>query len=287
MLLTCVYSVISWLRRFLRFPVVSSITAASLCDYKQSSNVVVVAYISACDTRSQSTFAVLAQTMHPEFVFCIAREPALASAEGINMPGIAVYKTFEDEQTVVPVQLTDDVDQMVAAVRRAAQPLIVNLVVELHNDFLNVSLQRCLRTSELSASVQTNEHQVGLPLGYIFADAPEERNRIRAAITPLAQRHRSRIQFGIADPKLFPEIIKDLQLDTSRLPAFAIREPTANLRFPMNHLTAPFDQALTVFVEDFLNGILQLTIDSGLFPYQPHAPSADTPMDPVTTSATN
>lgn len=54
----------------------------------------------------------------------------------------------------------------------------------------------------------------------------------------------------------------DLHLNISRLPAFAIREPIANLRYPMNETRGSFKDALKGFVQDYLDGKLQPTIKS-------------------------
>lgn len=53
-----------------------------------------------------------------------------------------------------------------------------------------------------------------------------------------------------------------MHLNISRLPAFAIREPKANLRYPMNETRGSFNDALKGFVQDYLDGKLQPTIKS-------------------------
>ena len=54
----------------------------------------------------------------------------------------------------------------------------------------------------------------------------------------------------------------DLHLNVSRLPTFAIREPIANLRYPMNETKCSFNEAVKGFVQDYLDGKLQPTIKS-------------------------
>ena len=78
----------------------------------------------------------------------------------------------------------------------------------------------------------------------------------------MAKKYLHKVQFGIADPHTFDDIIDDLHLRIELLPAFAIREPVKNLRFPFNNSTASLEDQLEGFVQDFLDGKLQPTIKS-------------------------
>jgi protein disulfide-isomerase A1 len=55
---------------------------------------------------------------------------------------------------------------------------------------------------------------------------------------------------------------KDLHLKPNHWPAFAIREPVRNLRFPLNDQRELLKQDLDKFVESFINGKLKPTIKS-------------------------
>ena len=99
----------------------------------------------------------------------------------------------------------------------------------------------------------------------MFAHASEHL-ALHRVLEPLAQKYRHKIQFGIADPGIFADIIDDLHLKPDRLPAFAIREPEKNLRFPMDRYTTPFEHALEDFVQDYVGGKLQPTVKSEPIP---------------------
>ena len=107
---------------------------------------------------------------------------------------------------------------------------------------------------------------MGIPFGYVFADTPEERARLRREIEPLAREYRQDIQFAIADPVSLKDIVEDLHLKISHLPAFAIREPIANLRYPMNDTGGLFEDLVKGFVQDYLGDKLQPTIKSEPIP---------------------
>jgi protein disulfide-isomerase A1 len=108
---------------------------------------------------------------------------------------------------------------------------------------------------------------MGFPFGYIFADTFEGRSQLRKEIEPLARKYRQNLQFAIADPVDLEDIVDNLHLNITRFPAFAILEPNANLRYPMDEAsTRVFIEAVETFVRDFLNGDLQPTIKSELLP---------------------
>ena len=75
--------------------------------------------------------------MHPEYVFGVTDDSALAKLERIDIPGIAVYKVADGEANTLP--LIDDMDDMIDNLRMIARPLIVDLAHELHEGLLDVS----------------------------------------------------------------------------------------------------------------------------------------------------
>lgn len=108
---------------------------------------------------------------------------------------------------------------------------------------------------------------MGIPFAYVFADTFEERSQLRKEIEPLARKYRQDVQFAIADPVDLEHIVDDLHLNVSQFPAFAIREPVANLRYPMNETSkSVFMEAVETYVQDFLRGNLKPTIKSEPLP---------------------
>ena len=75
--------------------------------------------------------------MRADYLFGSTNDSTLAKAEQVDMPGIAVYKTFDERKKVL--HLAHDVDQMSASLRDAARPLVMDFVSELHEDYLDVS----------------------------------------------------------------------------------------------------------------------------------------------------
>jgi hypothetical protein len=98
---------------------------------------VIVGYTVFEDFTATAQFESLAKAMHPEFVFGVTDDVALARAENIHAPAIVVYNNAADERCVLPI--TSDLDQLKAGIRKAALPLIVDLHLEIHDDLLDVS----------------------------------------------------------------------------------------------------------------------------------------------------
>ena len=75
------------------------------------------------------------------------------------------------------------------------------------------------------------------------------------------------MQFAIADPVDLEDIVDNLHLNVTQFPAFAIREPVANLRYPMNEASnSVFIEAVETFAQGFLSGDLKPTIKSEPLP---------------------
>jgi protein disulfide-isomerase A1 len=110
------------------------------------------------------------------------------------------------------------------------------------------------------------------PFAYIFTNT--ECNDLDAAhLSSLALKYRGRLQFSIAPAERVLDIMEDMHLDLhpSTLPAFAIREPVQNLRYPMPTISSDvsstsFLEAVEVFVAEFLANKLNPTIKSEPIP---------------------
>jgi protein disulfide-isomerase A1 len=118
---------------------------------------------------------------------------------------------------------------------------------------------------------------MGTPFAYIFAEAASIATEgFRAGLEQLARQHRQKIQFSIAAAPNVQSIVLDMHLQSSLLPAFGIREPISNLRYPMLTSTSAsrsaFPTAAAAYTKDYLALKLQPSIKSE--PIPPASPSA-------------
>lgn len=229
--------IVSYLRRQL-LPTMSVITADSLQDFKGATSVVVVGCLAPDDDISREAFKSVAQAMHEQYVFGLSDDDTLAKAEHINIPSVILYKDFDEGKNVF--ELTHDSQAIASFVKAHATPLVVDFLPEVHASYM----------------------KAGLPLGYIFAETDELPALLSTAVQPVAQKYKGKIQFGTVDVKIFESLADDLHLELNEWPAFAVREPIRNHRYPLNLRQLLSHQKLDTFIRDFLDGKLAPTIKS-------------------------
>jgi protein disulfide-isomerase A1 len=115
---------------------ISTITADSLEDFKNANDVVVVGYFAPDDKASHKAFTSLANSMRDDYPFGVVEDDALAKAEKINIPGVAVYKIFDEGKNFF--ELTPDIHTMSTFLKNAGRPLVVEFLPELHDNYINV-----------------------------------------------------------------------------------------------------------------------------------------------------
>ena len=118
----------------------SVVTADSLHDFKSAANVVVVGYLAPDDDISQEAFKSVAQAMHEQYLFGVSDDDTLAKAEHINVPGIILYKNFDEGKNVF--ELTHDNQAIATFVKTAGTPLVVEFLPEIHASYMKVGLDK-------------------------------------------------------------------------------------------------------------------------------------------------
>jgi protein disulfide-isomerase A1 len=124
-------------RQFL--PTISRVTADSLQHLKSASNVVVVGYFAPDDNISHEAFTSVAEAMHEDYVFGVTNDDALAKKEQINVPGIALYKDFDEGKNAF--ELTHDSQAISTFIKAAGTPSVVEFHPELHFSYIDVGLE--------------------------------------------------------------------------------------------------------------------------------------------------
>lgn len=110
--------------------------------------------------------------------------------------------------------------------------------------------------------------KLGTPFGYIFITDPKVDSDLSTSISTLACRYRGRIQFSIAAASRVPAIMDDMHVDDSSLPAFAIRDPISNLKYPMPRKSpnTSLSGAVETFIDEFRANKLEPKIKSEAIP---------------------
>lgn len=115
-------------------------------------------------------------------------------------------------------------------------------------------------------------HQAGIPLAYIFAETPEEREELAGTLKPLAEKHRGKVNFATIDAKSFGAHGGNLNLEVGKWPAFAIQEIAKNQKFPYDQAKALSHDDVGSFVQDFLDGKIEPSIKSEPIPEKQEGP---------------
>lgn len=129
-------SIESYVDRFVRFPEITRLDAATLDEFKRCSEVVVVGYTGSGDFTVSARFEALAKALHPEVVFGVIDDAENPLEEDISASVMVIYNNGADERSLLPI--IEDHEEMKASIRSAALPLVVDLYHETHGDLLDV-----------------------------------------------------------------------------------------------------------------------------------------------------
>jgi protein disulfide-isomerase A1 len=108
----------------------------------------------------------------------------------------------------------------------------------------------------------TNVQKAGLPLAYIFAETPEERESLSKDLKGVAEKHKGKINFAVIDAKAFGQHGGNLNLEVGKWPAFAIQETVKNQKFPFDQTKKITAKDIGKFVDDFVAGKVEPSIKS-------------------------
>ena len=89
---------------------------------------VVVGYFSLDDKKSHEAFSTLAEGMRDDYLFGVTCDHTLAKTEEVEIPSIAVYKTFDERKSIL--RSTHDSSAMSPFVKTSAKPLVVEFLPE-------------------------------------------------------------------------------------------------------------------------------------------------------------
>ncbi|OAK95255.1 protein disulfide isomerase [Phaeosphaeriaceae sp. SRC1lsM3a] len=223
-------------------PAVSDVTKDTLEEFKTADKVVLVAYFAADDKASNETFTSVANGLRDNFLFGATNDAALAKAEGVEQPGLVLYKSFDDGKDVFTEKF--DADNIKEFAKVASTPLIGEVGPETYSGYM----------------------AAGIPLAYIFAETPEEREEFAKELKPLALKHKGAINFATIDAKAFGQHAGNLNLKVGTWPAFAIQRTDKNEKYPYDQDNKITEKDIGTFVEDFLAGKVEPSIKSEPIP---------------------
>ncbi|KAI9758026.1 MAG: protein disulfide-isomerase precursor [Lichina confinis] len=229
-------------------PAVSILDKDSIEEFKKAEKVVVVGYFDADDKASNETFTSIADSFRDKFLFGATNDASLAKAEGVKKPGIVLFKQFDDGKTVFSDDF--DKDSIDKFVKTASVPLIGEVGPETYADYM----------------------AAGIPLAYIFAETPEEREKLSNELRPIAKKHKGVVNIATIDAKAFGAHAANLNLEADKFPAFAIQDTAKNTKFPFDQSEKITEKSIGKFIKDFVDGKIQPSIKSEPIPEKQEGP---------------
>jgi len=243
-------AIIDYMTRQAR-PAVSLITSESqLTEFKTADKVVLVGYFAADDKTSNTTFSEVAEEHRDSYAFGATSDTALAEAEGVKVPSIVLYKTFDEGKNTFTEKFTKDAIAEFA--KTASTPLIGEVGPETYATYM----------------------AAGIPLAYIFAETADERESLAKTLKPIAELFKGKVNFATIDAGQFGQHAGNLNLEVGKWPAFAIQDTVKNMKYPFSiagKVAELSEKAIGAFVKDFVAGKVEASVKSEPIPEKQEA----------------
>ena len=123
-------------------PAVSLLTTETIEEFKTADKVVLVAFFEADDKHSNTTYSETAESLRDNYLFGATSDAALAKAEGVKVPGIVLYKTFDEGKNVYEEKFEKASIEKFA--KTAAVPLVGEVGPETYAEYMAVRNQLLL-----------------------------------------------------------------------------------------------------------------------------------------------
>ena len=119
-------------------PAVSVLKADTIEEFKTADKVVLVAFFDAGDKTSNTTFSEVAESMRDDYLFGATSDAAVAKAEGIKVPGLVLYKEFDEGKNTFEEKF--DKDTITKFIKTASVPLVGEVGPETYAGYMAVSI---------------------------------------------------------------------------------------------------------------------------------------------------
>jgi protein disulfide-isomerase A1 len=231
-------------------PAVSVLDKDTIEEFSTADKVVVIAYFDKDDKASNASFTAAAEALRDDYLFGATNDASLAEIEEVKFPSIILYKSFDEGKNYYAEKF--DKDEIVSFAKTSATPLVGEVGPETYSGYM----------------------AAGIPLAYIFAETPEEREQLAEELKPIAQKHKGAVNFATIDAKAFGAHASNLNLPTDKFPSFAIQDTVNNKKYPFDISKAIEHDAVEKWVQDVVDGKISPSIKSEPIPESNDGPVA-------------
>jgi len=160
-------------------PAVSLVTAESFEEFIKSDKVVVVGFVDPADQNSNATFTAVASSQRDDYIFGACSDATIAKAQGVSIPGVVVYKDFDEGKVVYSGPFEDDAIK--TWTKQSAVPIIGEVGPETYAGYM----------------------ESGLPLAYIFVENEDVKKKLVEELKPVAKKFRGKLNVATIDAVQF------------------------------------------------------------------------------------
>lgn len=117
-------------------PAVSILNSDNFEEFKSSDKVVLVGCFDADDKTSNTTFTEVAESMRDDYLFGATNDAKLCKAEGVTLPGVVLYKSFDDGKDLYDGKF--EKEEISKFTKTAAIPLVGEVGPETYAGYMAV-----------------------------------------------------------------------------------------------------------------------------------------------------
>ncbi|KAF5388202.1 hypothetical protein D9615_000449 [Tricholomella constricta] len=227
-------------------PAVSEVTAANHEEFQKADKLVVVAYVPSSTSEPAPQFSAAAEKHRDEYLFGLTSDEEAIKAAGVEAPAIVVYRSFDEPRSVYPYPVA-------AATTKDLEDWLGELAIPV--------------IDEVSGENYAIYAQSPKPLAYLFLDPTTEgKDAAIAAIKPVAQKYKSKINVVWIDAVKFGDHAKALNLQETKWPALVIQNLEMQLKYPFDQTKEVTPEAADDYISQYLAGKLEPTLKSQPIP---------------------
>ncbi|KAL5530128.1 PDI1 [Sanghuangporus sanghuang] len=227
-------------------PAVAEIKASNHSEFQQADRLVLIAYLSSETQAPAPEFTKTAEKHRDDYLFGFTTDEEVIKEAGVEPPAIVLYRKFDEPRIDFALHAPS------ATVKEIEAFALENSIPYI---------------DEVSGENYQRYVTSGLPLGYLFVDPTDEKKEEHiAALRPVAQKHKGKINFVWIDAIKFGDHAKALNLPEVKWPGFVLQDLSKQLKYPLSQSEEFTPEKVDVLLEKYLAGDLQPELKSEAIP---------------------
>eukprot|EP01061_Rhynchopus_euleeides_P003084 TRINITY_DN12368_c0_g1_i1.p1 TRINITY_DN12368_c0_g1~~TRINITY_DN12368_c0_g1_i1.p1 ORF type:complete len:562 (+),score=196.37 TRINITY_DN12368_c0_g1_i1:97-1782(+) len=236
--------IIEWVSHFTGPPVAHLKTHDDLKNFKLEHYVFAVGFFEDGSSHAATAFETIATRYRHSFVFAAVYDAQIALEEGVKMPGLAVYKQFDDKLEVMEDGFHEE--GMMDFLQAHSFPIF----------------------AEMKPKTFKQYYLRGLPMAWLFVNEEfvSATKEAKEAVSQVAETYRGKMSFVWLDGTQQHGLMTKVGLNATKLPSFAI---DAGEHFPLSESVEVTREAVARHCEMFHSGKLEASYRSEAVPEHP------------------